>query len=204
MRGTIEVTAADGSLPMSAGEPAPYIELGIDLDAGLGHGDADQEDHEGHELVVTPAVPPSAGRGAMVGLEPPTITLADTPAGVFEVLQAAYPGYSDADLWGLVALVWKGQSSDEALELGEALYGRDCAACHGLQGAGDGVMAGDLPETPHDWTDPTYLMGASDALLHGKIVRGGMGTGMPGWGDIYTDEQVWALVAYLRSFGFAP
>jgi len=26
------------------------------------------------------------------------------------------------------------------------------------------------------------MLGASPALLHGKIVRGGMGTGMPYWG----------------------
>lgn len=204
MRGTIEVVAADGSLPMSAGAPAPYLELGIDLDTGLGHGNPDQGDHDEHVPVVTPAVPPSASRGAMVGLELPTITLADTPAEVFEVLRAANPGYGDADLWGVVAMAWLGAISDEALELGQALYGRDCAACHGLQGAGDGVIAGNLPEIPHDWTDRTYLMGASDALLHGKIVRGGMGTGMPGWGGIYTDQQVWALVAYMRSLGFAP
>jgi mono/diheme cytochrome c family protein/plastocyanin len=203
MRGTLEVMAVNGSLPMTAGEPAPYIGLGIDLDAGLGHGEADQRGHEDeYEPVVTPSVPPSSSRGAALGLELPIITLADTPAGVFEVLQASYPGYDDADLWDLVAFAWMGQISDGELELGKALYNRDCTACHGVQGTGDGVMAGDLPEIPHDWIDPSYLMGVPDALLHGKVVRGGMGTGMPGWGDVYADEEVWALVAFLRTFAF--
>jgi mono/diheme cytochrome c family protein len=29
-----------------------------------------------------------------------------------------------------------------------------------------------------------------------------MGTGMPGWGPIFTKEQTWALVAYLWTFQF--
>ncbi len=55
---------------------------------------------------------------------------------------------------------------------------------------------------PADFTDPKTMLGASPALLQGKILRGGMGTGMPYWGPIFTDEQTWALVAYLQSFQF--
>ena len=31
---------------------------------------------------------------------------------------------------------------------------------------------------------------------------GGMGTGMPMWGSIFTDEQIWTLVGYLYTFQF--
>jgi mono/diheme cytochrome c family protein/plastocyanin len=55
---------------------------------------------------------------------------------------------------------------------------------------------------PANFTDPVKLLGASPALLHGKIIRGGMGTGMPYWGPIFTDQQVWSLVAYLWTFQF--
>ena len=34
------------------------------------------------------------------------------------------------------------------------------------------------------------MLGASDAILEGKIMRGGMGTGMPYWGPIFTAEQI--------------
>jgi hypothetical protein len=40
------------------------------------------------------------------------------------------------------------------------------------------------------------MLGASPALLQGKIIRGGMGTGMPYWGPIFTEAQTWALVDY--------
>jgi len=47
-------------------------------------------------------------------------------------------------------------------------------------------------EAPTDFTDPA-LLSASNALLQGKILRGGMGTGMPAWGAVLTDEELQAL-----------
>ncbi|NIW36071.1 MAG: c-type cytochrome [Gemmatimonadetes bacterium] len=55
---------------------------------------------------------------------------------------------------------------------------------------------------PADFTDPARMLGARPAVLHGKIVRGGMGTGMPYWGPIFTGDQVWSLVDYLWAFQF--
>jgi mono/diheme cytochrome c family protein len=46
------------------------------------------------------------------------------------------------------------------------------------------------------------MLSASPAHLQGKIIRGGMGTGMPYWGPILTEDQTWALVAYLLTFQF--
>lgn len=53
---------------------------------------------------------------------------------------------------------------------------------------------------PGDFTDPKLLLGASPALLEGKMLRGGMGTGMPYWGQIFTDEEIDSLIAYLYQF----
>ena len=56
---------------------------------------------------------------------------------------------------------------------------------------------------PGDFTDPRLLFGASPALLEGKMLRGGMGTGMPYWGQIFTEEEKDALIAYLYQFALA-
>jgi mono/diheme cytochrome c family protein len=40
-------------------------------------------------------------------------------------------------------------------------------------------------------------------LLQGKIIRGGMGTGMPAWGTIFDDEELRALLDYLWTFQFS-
>ncbi len=71
-------------------------------------------------------------------------------------------------------------------------------------GANAGAISGHTTTGPADFTDPNRMLGASPALLEGKIIRGGMGTGMPYWGPIFTDDQIWAIVAYLYTFQFKP
>jgi mono/diheme cytochrome c family protein len=113
------------------------------------------------------------------------------------------------------------------ISAGERLYRAHCAACHGEGGAGDGVIGrslapdgaseragkletmadsmagfGHRKTAPADFTDPAVMLGASPALLEGKIIRGGMGTGMPYWGPIFRERQLRALVDYLWSFQF--
>lgn len=55
-----------------------------------------------------------------------------------------------------------------------------------------------------DFTRAATMFGASRALLHGKLVRGGMGTGMPSWGGILTDDQAWSVVEYLQTLVDLP
>jgi mono/diheme cytochrome c family protein len=102
--------------------------------------------------------------------------------------------------------------------MGKQLFDANCAACHGENGSGNGVFAdqlaanssngnsdqtmGEQTQRPANFTDPVHMLSASPAHLQGKIVRGGMGTGMPYWGPIFTEEQTWALVAYLWTFQF--
>ena len=64
------------------------------------------------------------------------------------------------------------------------------------------MQTGAMTTRPIDFTDPNHVLAASPAHLQGKILRGGMGTGMPYWGPIFTEEQTWALVAYLWTFQF--
>ncbi len=117
-----------------------------------------------------------------------------------------------------MAYTWRAATTREVLAAGARLFRENCAACHGEAGRGDGVMADVLSDgmpgmagtgepdghstvRPADFTHPD-LLGASPVLLHGKIVRGGMGTGMPYWGPVFTDRQLWALVDYLYAFQF--
>ena len=63
-------------------------------------------------------------------------------------------------------------------------------------------MMPEMPAGPADFTDPGQMLSASDAVLQGKILRGGMGTGMPEFGSLYTDDEMWAMAAYVRTFMF--
>ena len=216
MRGVIEVSGPVTGVVKE--EPPLYVTLGMDIDA-------DHRLDAPHRDVPLPATRPSAAEGEKLGLSiPPTLLdrnyyLAHTPAEAFKTLKMT-PGLSklpDRDLWNLVAVLWKNNISTQALENGKRLYATHCAACHGEQGGGDGVFAaelaqpasehagmakGEMTQQPADFTDAAQLLGASPALLQGKILRGGMGTGMPYWGPIFTEEQTWDLVAFLWSFQF--
>lgn len=212
MRGVIEVTGPE-TKPVKEELPL-YVTLGLDIDA------------EHHTDVPLPHEKPSASQGAALGVQLPDqianrdYYLTHSPAEAFKTLKAT-PGLgdlTDQDLWNLVALVWKSNISPQALENGKQLYANNCAACHGEVGGGDGVFAaelappttgehagmskGEMTQQPADFTNPDNMLSASPAHLQGKIIRGGMGTGMPYWGPIFTEGQTWDLVAYIWSLQF--
>ena len=44
------------------------------------------------------------------------------------------------------------------------------------------------------------MLAGTRAIYTAKIRRGGMGTGMPYWGSIFTEEELDALVDYVWGF----
>jgi hypothetical protein len=210
MRGTIEVGGSTSDL-----EPAPvplYVTLGLDIDAV-------------HESPIVPDKRPSAVNGERLASNVELIELINadfyrshSPYQTFEKLSSTQ--LSDSEKWDVVSHIWRSNTTSESLASGKKLYDQNCAACHGETGAGDGVFADDIAQagedsmqsmngsmemmmqTPADFTDPKRMLGASPAVLQGKILRGGMGTGMPMWGSIFTEQQIWDLVAYIHSFQF--
>jgi cytochrome c oxidase subunit II len=224
MRGVIEVT---GPVEFGPRPPAPLYEtLGIDIDAPHPASvTPDRKPSASRGAALSVVVPSSYQNPAyIVGSSPAEIWL-DLRA------ESSLTNISDHELWDLVASLWQAQIPPEAITRGAELYAQNCASCHGEGGAGDGVMAkyfgaqlaedlehirltgqnsgnpgelsgehGLLP--PADLSDPSQMLGASPALLQGKIIRGGMGTGMPYWGPIFTEEESWALVAYIWSLQF--
>ena len=218
MRGTIEVSGSPSDPSTSSGqrpEPATvplYVSLDLDLDAS-------------HEAPSTPINKPSAVGGQHFATQLPITKYqssdyyrSHSPYQAFNDLSAT--SLTESQRWDVVAYLWQNNTSSESLANGKQLYAQNCAACHGENGAGDGVFADDLAtagessmqtmegamdmmmQTPVDFTDPRRMLGASPALLQGKILRGGMGTGMPMWGSIFTEEQIWDLIAYIYSFQF--
>ncbi len=200
MRGTIEVTG-NGPAVVATLAPPLYQTLGLDIDAA-------------HPASLIPAGVPDAVAGAALASRLPSSYLAPdfyrshSPAQVFEALRSKpdLSALSDTDLWNLVAFIWQSNTTSADLAAGLKLFARNCAACHGETGSGNGVFAGDIQvlagRTPANFGDPASLLGAAPALLQGKILRGGMGTGMPSWGVILTDQQTWYLISYLYTFQF--
>lgn len=206
MRGVIQVSG-EGGREATPEEPPLFLELGIDLDAP-------------HLAETIPSARPDAIRGASLEIKLPDF------AGDQRELRSLSPeqlwtrlkneestaGLSDAQIWDLAAFAYSRLPGSSDLQSARELYRQNCQACHGERGEGDGVMVRGLPAMgdhaemgrqatrPPDFGDPAVLLGASPALLEGKITRGGMGTGMPYWGPIFTREQIQALALYLYLF----
>ena len=209
MRGTIDVS---GPPAPERPDPLPlFLRLTLDLD-------------KAHPSDVTPTRTPSAE-----GAPSTTVGVSDgdlrtqSPAARWHALRT-YPvnrTFTDQQLWDVVAADFRAVTTDERIAEGRRLYGNHCAACHGETGRGNGVMAKALSRdsatsahdgmpgmsghgtvAPTDFTNAKNMLGASAAFLQGKIIRGGMGTGMPYWGPIFTERQLWSLVDYLWTFQF--
>ena len=87
------------------------------------------------------------------------------------------------------------------LERGRASYVKNCAACHGEGGRGDGPAAGVMKPPPRDHTDAAYMSTLSDKDIADIIRMGGALKGkplMPGAPQI-NGEELTALVAHVRS-----
>jgi cytochrome c oxidase cbb3-type subunit 3 len=74
---------------------------------------------------------------------------------------------------------------------GRQLFNRmNCAGCHGDHGGGG--MGPSL-------RDVVWLYGSSDAQVFSSIAEG-RAHGMPAWGTKLNDDQIWKIVAYIKSF----
>lgn len=118
---------------------------------------------------------------------------------------------------GLAALVWeRGQMREgradpadaRQVALGERVYREHCAACHGvdLEGQPDWQTRkadGRLPAPPHDETGHTWHH--ADAMLF-RITKEGVAaivpgyeSDMPAYAEVLTDEEIWSVLAYIKS-----
>jgi high-affinity iron transporter len=87
--------------------------------------------------------------------------------------------------------------------LGQQLYARYCAACHGSQGRGDGPEATGMQPPPIDFTDEARHRSRTLYGLYGVITQGVEGTAMRGYPEL-TDEQRWALAFHVGAMGAPP
>lgn len=86
----------------------------------------------------------------------------------------------------------------------DSIFQRDCANCHGTEGAGNGPAAMALSPRPQDFRDCQRMSQYSDQKLFDAIKGGGQAVGlspmMPAWGGSLNDEQIHELVQHVRGF----
>lgn len=105
-------------------------------------------------------------------------------------VQAAGPAEVAGAHWArFLALEARGPSPAE-------VYTKQCAACHGATGKGDGPAAVAFNPRPADFTNPELFKARTDADLAKAIAEGVRG--MPPFGAQLPPEMVSELVKYVR------
>ncbi len=88
---------------------------------------------------------------------------------------------------------------DELLDEGKGVYMKYCAACHGMEGKGDGTAGPNLKPKPADLSKPHTGM---DHPIEGTYWKISTGRGlMPGWGQTFEHRSLWAVAEFVFAFG---
>ncbi|HXM37227.1 MAG TPA: cytochrome c/FTR1 family iron permease [Gemmatimonadales bacterium] len=90
-----------------------------------------------------------------------------------------------------------------SLARGAVVFRERCAACHGETGRGDGPKAKALKgPPPADLTDPKVMGGTSLLEIFRKIAIGVPGTAMPEFAEDLSEEDRWAVAAYVGAMQY--
>jgi len=87
--------------------------------------------------------------------------------------------------------------SEASNKTGMVLYNKNCASCHGKTGLGDGVKARSLKTFPGDLSKADYQnQSDGEQFYKSKFGRGEM----PKYEGKMSDEDIWNMVNYMRTF----
>ncbi|HZE93435.1 MAG TPA: cytochrome c/FTR1 family iron permease [Gemmatimonadales bacterium] len=94
-------------------------------------------------------------------------------------------------------------SSPPSLARGAVVFHERCAQCHGETGRGDGPKAKTLKgPPPADLTDPKVMRGTTLLEIFRRIAIGVPGTAMPEFAEDLSDEDRWAVAAYVGAMQY--
>lgn len=202
MRGTIDVIDPANPLPVVERDPVieALIAEGVDIDSAV---------HTDHAPRALLPLTPSAARGEQAvqrltippELNDHTWRQSRSPQEGLALLTTANPGAAAGDLADAIAYLWTSGEGDQTAAA--VRYAVNCAYCHGPAGGGDGFQAATTASPPTAFADAGVMFLRRGDVLYAKMRRGGMGTDMPNFGPLFTQQETWELVDYLWSLTFA-
>jgi mono/diheme cytochrome c family protein len=92
-------------------------------------------------------------------------------------------------------------ANETSIALGKKIYERQCLACHGTKGKGDGPVATHLEKRPGNLASPK-LWEQSDGALFWKVNEGHRP--MPTFKNVMSDEERWPVINYIRTLAPKP
>ena len=101
--------------------------------------------------------------------------------------------------------IYKTPITPVSLTNGKYIFERNCYVCHGIKGDGDGPLAVHFDPSPAVLSNPK-ITGDSNTNAYDNfevIVVGIANTAMISWAGILSDQEIWDVTYYLRTFSNA-
>ena len=92
-----------------------------------------------------------------------------------------------------------------SLTNGEKIFENNCSVCHGLKGNGDGPMASQFDPSPAVLSNPKLTGDANTTAYDNfEVINVGIAnTAMIAWAGLLSENQIWDVTYYLRTFSNA-
>ena len=91
--------------------------------------------------------------------------------------------------------------SDADVSAGNEIFLKYCSTCHGKTGEGNGPASASLDPKPENFKETQASL--DDSYLFWRISEGGamepFTSGMPPWKSVLKEEQIWQVIAFIRS-----
>ena len=85
----------------------------------------------------------------------------------------------------------------DAATAGAEVFKTNCETCHGPLGHGDGPAGVALDPQPKNLA--VFAPTVGDDYLYWRVNTGKEGTSMVAWKGVLTDEQIWQVIAFVRT-----
>lgn len=120
---------------------------------------------------------------------------------VADSIMPTFKGYTDAELDSLVLYLSTLNYTLDASE-GQKLYDTYCVSCHGDHMDGEGPIATMLDPLPRDFSKSQFVE-SYESRFKDSIRDGVKGTAMPSWKKILSDDQIEALIGFIKEKSLA-
>jgi mono/diheme cytochrome c family protein len=90
--------------------------------------------------------------------------------------------------------------SQDIINAGKEVFTGKCVPCHGVNADGKGPAASALPKPPRNFTDCAAMQQFSMSMHYDAVENGRTANGMPAWKGNLTEDEIWRVIMYERSF----
>lgn len=93
-------------------------------------------------------------------------------------------------------------NTPEVIENGKSVYNGKggCVTCHGIDGDGKGPAAASMNPSPRNFQHHGFWRHRTEGEIFWAIKYGSPGTAMIAFGSVLSDNEIWALIQYERTF----